>query len=157
MPASPARPDYSQIEWLIHFPVNCRVSWHGGSANDDQESGDRRVLLSLVVTAAPVRAETPATPSGGTAAPATLRASVDRAIASAAVAPGPSEVQASRPGSKLPPQFASASTSGQASMGRGGGKTMMVVGILGTVAGLAGTYFVIKEMKKTTDAATRAQ
>jgi hypothetical protein len=116
------------------------------------------LLLSLVVSAVPAWAETPATPSGGTVAPVTLRASVDRAIASAAIAPSQSgESQTGRRGSPPPSQFASGSTTGQSMGGGGGGKTMMIVGILGTVAGLAGTYFVIKEMKKTTDAASRAQ
>jgi hypothetical protein len=116
------------------------------------------LLLSLVVSAVPAWAETPAMPSGGAAAPMTLRASVDRAIASAALVPGEStESQAGRRGSKLPSQFAGGSSTAQSMGGGGGGKTMMIVGILGTVAGLAGTYFVVKEMKKTTDAASRAQ
>jgi hypothetical protein len=117
------------------------------------------LLLSLVVAAVPALAETPAIPSGGTAAPITLRASVDRAIASAAIAPGQSSESATgRRALKLPARFASASTVGQdPSGGGGGGKTMMIVGILGTVAGLAGTYFIIKEMKKTTDAAKAGQ
>jgi hypothetical protein len=117
------------------------------------------LLLSLVVTAVPARAETPTVPSVGAASPMTMRASVDRAIAAAAIASGqPGEARAPHLASNQPSRFATASAAGQASMGGGGGgKTMMIVGILGTVAGLASTYFVIKQVKKTTDAATRAQ
>jgi hypothetical protein len=115
------------------------------------------LVLSLVVSAVPALAETPATSPAGTAAPTTLRASVDRAIASASIAPAQSnEAQAPR-ALRLPTRFASKSTASQdPTGGGGGGKTMMIVGILGTVAGLAGTYFIIKETKKSTDAATAA-
>ncbi len=35
--------------------------------------------------------------------------------------------------------------------GGGGGSAAMVIGLIGTVAGLAATYFVIKEMQKQTE------
>jgi hypothetical protein len=39
----------------------------------------------------------------------------------------------------------------------GGGKTGMVIGLVTTLAGAAGTYYMIKEMKKTTDQAQKQQ
>ena len=115
------------------------------------------LLLALVVSSVPVLAETPATPSVGTAAPISLRASVDRAVASVAIAPAQSNESQTPRALKLPKRFASKSTAAQdPTGGGGGGKTMMIVGILGTVAGVAGSYFIYKEMKKSTDAATAA-
>jgi hypothetical protein len=39
----------------------------------------------------------------------------------------------------------------------GGGKTGMIIGLVTTLAGAAGTYYMIKEMKKTTDQAQKQQ
>jgi hypothetical protein len=39
----------------------------------------------------------------------------------------------------------------------GGGKTGMMIGLVTTLAGAAGTYYMIKEMKKTTDQAQKQQ
>jgi hypothetical protein len=39
----------------------------------------------------------------------------------------------------------------------GGGKTGMVIGLVTTLVGAAGTYYMIKEMKKTTEQAQKQQ
>ena len=40
---------------------------------------------------------------------------------------------------------------------QGGGHAAMVIGLVSTLAGAAGTYYMIKEMKKTTDQAQKQQ
>ena len=40
---------------------------------------------------------------------------------------------------------------------QGGGKTGMVVGLVSTLLGAAGTYYMIKELKKTTEQAQKQQ
>ena len=48
-------------------------------------------------------------------------------------------------------EFAAREARTQSNGGGGGGHTMMVVSLLTTVAGLAGTYFVVKQLQKKTD------
>jgi hypothetical protein len=88
----------------------------------------------LSAAAAPVSAQTQ-TPQ---ASP--LRASIDRAASTTTPSP-------------TLPQRRSAPVR-KAAMQGGGGGGMMVMTLIGTVAGLAATYFVVKEMKKQTDAAS---
>jgi hypothetical protein len=77
--------------------------------------------------------------------PASLRASIDRAADQAAQAPVPLKRNA--------PVRKEAQMMG----GGGGGGGMMLMTLLVTAASLAGTYFLVKEMKKSSDDATRAQ
>lgn len=77
-------------------------------------------------------------------APSTLRASIDRAAERAASQlPG---VPLRRP---VPVR--------KQMVGGGGGGGMMVMTLLVTAASLAGTYFLVKELKKSTDEATKTQ
>ena len=81
----------------------------------------------------------------GTTSPVTvdLRAAIDRAAAQS--------VAESRDDS-------STRTAARARQGGGGGGSMMMVWtIVGTVTGLATTYFVMKEMRKQTDQASQQQ
>lgn len=70
-----------------------------------------------------------------------LRASIDRVAAKDAK-------------SRTLPQRRSTPVRKAAMQGGGGGGGMMVMTLIGTVAGLAATYFVVKEMNKQNDAAT---
>ena len=73
-----------------------------------------------------------------------LRGSINRAVAQAKSDPsGQLVIQK--------PSRSAASATQMGSGGGGGGHVMMVVSILGTVAGVATSYFVIKQMQKTTD------
>jgi len=96
------------------------------------------LMASLLLAAAPITARAA---DGPTPAPS-LRASMDRAVADAVAA------QKANPAAKAVRRQASAATGARMTGGGGGGKGMMVMMILGTAAGLAGTYFVVKEMRK---------
>lgn len=90
---------------------------------------------------------TPATADpSGTARPAAtaLRTSIDRA-ARDAVAQAPARPRATTPVRKAMMQ------------GGGGGGGMMLMALIGTAAGLAGTYFIVKEMRKQNDQAQTGQ
>ena len=76
-------------------------------------------------------------------APTPLRASISRAAAQAAQAPAP--VRRSAPVRRE-----------QTMGGGGGGGGMMLMTLIGTVVGLAGTYFLVKEMRKQNDEAAKA-
>ena len=76
---------------------------------------------------------------------ATLRASIDREAAKAATQTPPTGRQKTT--------VRRAMTQG----GGGGGGGMMVMTVIGTVAGLAATYFVVKEMRKQTEELTSQQ
>ncbi len=96
------------------------------------------VMVALVVGIAPVAAL--AGDDTGAATPG-IRASIDKAVAknlSDNHQPAPS----TRP-------VSARKAAGQAVSG-GGGKTMMAIAVIGTVAGLATTYYVVKQMKKQT-------
>jgi hypothetical protein len=105
------------------------------------------LVLTLAAPAAVVRAATdaPLTP------PTPLRASIDRTMKAIASEPMPSAVPSHGPIQGLPRP----DRSRKQMNGGGGGKTMMIMGIVGTVAGLAGTYYMVKMMKESTDAAAR--
>ena len=96
------------------------------------------LMASLLLAAAPITARAA---DGPTPAPS-LRASMDRAVADAVAA------QKANPAAKAVRRQASAATGARMTGGGGGGKGIMVMMILGTAAGLAGTYFVVKEMRK---------
>jgi hypothetical protein len=108
------------------------------------------LVLSLAAWALPARAETPggsATGTGESSAPTSFKASVDRAIASVA--------KETRPGLrplKVSDAFTSAAAGegGQMAPSGGGGmsKVALIMTVVGTAAGLAGTYYMIKEIKK---------
>jgi len=95
------------------------------------------VMATLLVGIAPLAAlagdDTVATPG--------IRASIDKAVAKS-LTDNRQPVVSTRPA----PRRAAA---GQA-VGGGGGKMMAVVAILGTVGGLATTYYVVKQMRKQT-------
>lgn len=100
------------------------------------------LMASLLLAVAPITARAA---DGPTPAPS-LRASMDRAVADVVAA------QKANPAAKAVRREASAAagarmTGGGGGVG-GGGKGMMVMMILGTAAGLAGTYYVVKEMRK---------
>ena len=67
---------------------------------------------------------------------------MDRAVADVVAA------QKANPAAKAVRRQASAAAGARMTGGGGGGKGIMVMMILGTAAGLAGTYFVVKEMRK---------
>ena len=90
----------------------------------------------LSAAAAPASAQTQAPQSSP------LRASIDRVVSKNAQSP-------------TLPQRKPAKVRKSAMQGGGGG--MMVMTLIGTVAGLAATYFVIKEMNKNTDELTNPQ
>lgn len=114
----------------------------------------RSRLVSAVTLAAFLTATTSpalATPSddpavASSAVPATsgLRASIDRAAEHAATQ------FPNVPARRTPPVRKQLT-------GGGGGGGMMVMTLLVTAASLAGTYFLVKEMRKSADAATKAQ
>lgn len=72
--------------------------------------------------------------------PSPLRASIDRAVTKTAQSPTVPQ--------RRPSPVRKAATQG------GGGGGMMVMTLIGTIAGLAATYFVIKEMNKQTEELT---
>lgn len=76
-------------------------------------------------------------------APSPLRASIDRAAEQAAQGP-------------TTPARRAGEVRKQMSGGGGGGGGMMMMTLLITAASLAGTYFLVKELKKSTDEATKA-
>ncbi|HZP48194.1 MAG TPA: hypothetical protein VFB07_06665 [Vicinamibacterales bacterium] len=99
------------------------------------------VTAAIVGGALPTvaRAEEPAQPAGERGV--SLRASIERAAARAAANQAKADAATARQ-----PRVAMMQTAG----GGGGGHVMMVVTLLSTVAGLATTYYVIKQMQKTT-------
>jgi hypothetical protein len=101
------------------------------------------LIASLLLAAAPITARA----ADGPKPVPSLRASMDRAVAEAVAA------QKTFPAVKAVRSRASAAAAAQAG-GGGGGKGMMVMTLLGTAAGLAGTYFLVKEMRKQNDAKT---
>jgi hypothetical protein len=72
--------------------------------------------------------------------PATFRASIDRAASQAVAQPPARQPRPVRKAAQMMP-------------GGGGGGGMMLMTLLVTAASLAGTYFLVKEMKKSTDEA----
>jgi hypothetical protein len=121
------------------------------------------VVFSLVASTLPALAETPAGSTADAVAPETVntfRASMDRAVASvgepATAAPSttPASKRASLRAPLLPKQFAEGGAMAneeQAGVGGGGGSHIgLIITLVTTAASLAGTYYVIKQMKKTT-------
>lgn len=97
------------------------------------------LMASLLLAAAPITARAA---DGPTPAPS-LRASMDRAVADAVAA------QKANPAANAVRRQASAAAGARMTGGGGGGgKGMMVMMLVGTAAGLAGTYYVVKEMRK---------
>lgn len=99
------------------------------------------VIASVLIAALPQAAW--AGEETTSSAPADLRAAIDRAAAQAVDA---RDVAPSLPGSR--PERA------RQSVGGGGGSMMMVWTVIGTVTGLATTYFLVKEMRKQTEKAS---
>lgn len=100
-------------------------------------------LTAFLAASLPVAAEPVARAARPDPQTSQLKASIDRAAKQAA---------AQFPG--LPTRRATPVR--KQMTGGGGGGGMMVMTLLITAASLAGTYFVVKEMKKTTDEATSA-
>lgn len=98
-------------------------------------------IVSAVTAAAFLTATLPLAAQGQTSpAPTPLRASISRAAERAAQAPAPA-------------RRAAPVRKEQMMGGGGGGGGMMLMTLIGTVAGLAGTYFLVKEMRKQNDEA----
>ena len=131
------------------------------------------VVFSLVASAVPALAETPA----GAAAPGELAApaapvadvaqqtgdafwaSLNHAVAASAGMPTGS-TQATLHTLALPKRFAEGGAMAneeQVGVGGGGGSHLgLIIGLVSTVASLAATYIVIKQLKKTTTVPTTA-
>lgn len=73
-----------------------------------------------------------------------LQASIDRAARTVALEAAPASVP-SQP--DVPRTLRRAGKGSKQMSGGGGGSMMMVMGLVSTVAGLAGTYYVVKMMK----------
>lgn len=95
-------------------------------------------------TAGPASSSTPAPVAPAAAAAPSLRTSIDRAARAATLPVTP--VRGTTPVRKAMMQG-----------GGGGGGGMMLMTLIATAAGLAGTYFIVKEMRKQNDEANRAQ
>ena len=91
----------------------------------------------------PVAAADPV-PRSDQAAPSPLRASIDRAASGAQFPRVPARRQGTVRRQMMPG-------------GGGGGGGMMLMTLLVTAASLAGTYFLVKELKKSSDDARTAQ
>jgi hypothetical protein len=104
-------------------------------------------LLAFLSAAIPHLATAAPNPDDGSAVPAPqssrLRQSIDRASERAAAQVPSLPARPSRPVRKQ-------------MTGGGGGAGMMVMTLLVTAASLAGTYLLVKEMKKSTDEAANA-
>ncbi|RPI52495.1 MAG: hypothetical protein EHM55_16375 [Acidobacteria bacterium] len=101
------------------------------------------VIASFVIAALPKT-----TWAEGTPVSVDLRAAIDRAAAQsvAEARDTSSPFPGSRPAARA-----------KQSMGGGGGSMMMVWTVVGTLTGLATTYFVVKEMRKQTERAAEGQ
>ena len=114
-------------------------------------------VLIVAALASPVSLAHAAAGGSGTvpAAAPGIRASIEQAVQSV-TAPLPSRV-VSAPNFLTPafPVTPKRDRSLKQSNGGGGGG-MMIIGIIGTLAGLAGTYYLVKELKKTNDEALKA-
>ena len=121
--------------------------------------GLRQFASALVIAAlaTPVSLAHAAAGGNGTvpAAAPGIRASIEKAVQSV-TAPLPSR-GVSAP-TFLTPAFPVTPKRDRSlkQMGGGGGGGMMIIGIIGTLAGLAGTYYLVKELKKSTDEAQKA-
>lgn len=106
----------------------------------------RRTALVSAATIVALLATTtvPASAQNAAATQAPLRASIDREAAKAAAQPALPARQKTPVRSKR-------------MQGGGGGGGMIVMTVIGTVASLAATYFVVKEMRKRTDEANQQQ
>lgn len=103
-------------------------------------------LVSAVTTAAFLTATMPLAAHAQSAAPrtpTTFRASIDRAADQAAA--------------QAPARRRAPVRKEQMMGGGGGGGGMMLMTLIGTVVGLAGTYFLVKEMRKQNDEAAKSQ
>jgi hypothetical protein len=97
------------------------------------------VVVALVTSSVPVRAAGDDTRTNYQAAPGGIRASAERAAAVVAVQPAASLV------SKIP-----LSLPRQSGVKKGMGTGMMIVSLVGTAAGIAGTYYMVKTIKDQT-------
>ena len=118
----------------------------------------RQVVCALVVSALAVPVSLAhAAADGGTlpAAVPGIRASIVQAV-QVATAPVPSRAVAAP---SFTPSFPVTPKRDRSlkQMGGGGGGGMMVMSIIGTLAGLAGTYYMVKMMKDQQDEAKAAQ
>jgi hypothetical protein len=107
-----------------------------------------RKLVSVSVIAACVAMLPPASARANDGAPpekrtttVDFRASLDRSAAKLAA-----DNTSTRPDNPFGSRESAAMQTGA---GGGGGHTMMILGIVGTVVSLAATYFVIKQVRKT--------
>ncbi len=102
-----------------------------------------RKVVAMVVMAALVVGIAPMTAFAGDDKAATpgIRASIDKAVAKTLT-------DTHHPGAATRP--ASARKAAGQAVSAGGGTSMAVVAILGTIGGLAATYAVVKQMKKQT-------
>lgn len=106
----------------------------------------RRTPLVSAITIAALLAATaiPAAAQHSAAPQPPIRASIEREAAKAVTQPVAPTRQKTPVRKKM-------------MQGGGGGGGMIVLTLIGTAAGLAATYFVVKEMRKQTDEATNQQ
>lgn len=102
----------------------------------------RRLVATATLAAFLSAATASASAQTQTPQPSPLRASIDRAASNT--------VQSPTLPQRRPAPVRKAAMQG----GGGGGGGAMVMGLIATAAGLAATYFVIKEMNKQTEALT---
>ena len=101
----------------------------------------RRFVATATLAAFFSAAAAPAAAQTQMPQPSPLRASIDRAASNTVQSP-------------TLPQRRTAPVRKAAAQGGGGGGGMMVMTLIGTVAGLAATYFIIKETNKQTEQLT---
>jgi len=111
---------------------------------------------TLMLAAAPVwAADNDNLPTTSAPAPhVQFRASIDHALA--AIVNAPSEANQVQPATQLSePKSGRVRRSEQAGVtsGSGGGHVGMIIGLLSTAAGIAGTVYMVKAMQKATDQA----
>ena len=122
--------------------------------------GSGLLALSIVLAALPARAETEGGSSGTAqgSGSSSFRASLDRAAAAVSMTPMP-ESQGTVPFGPSPRRVKRTSASeeggGQAVAGGGGGGhvAMIIMTLVGTVAGVGATVYMLKQMKKIQDTA----
>lgn len=113
----------------------------------------KNVLCALLVVTLVAPATSALAADNTTAAPSVFRASIARAVDRTDAAP-PTQF-ASLPEAPRPRK--SADRSRKQMGGGGGGKMGMILGLVGTAAGLGMTVYMVKAMKDNNDAASNAQ
>ena len=103
------------------------------------------IVLSFVAYSLPAMAETPA----GAVAPSQFKASVDNAIASVASGDRSPNPTPALHGRLLTKEFSTESAEPAPATGGGGSHIGLIVTLVTTAAGLAASYYMIKQLRKT--------